>query len=135
MKALTRVARAVGGLLISGGVAASGVALSSGIAHANEGPSTWCPGQSMDRPSGPNSPETPVLSGTTYSWDMSVCHTWYKVTWGYGNVPMLVDGKPTLSGSSTWDGDNPPGPNPSGINCSPFWCPVPPHPDPNFHAG
>jgi hypothetical protein len=90
----------------------------------------------MVKPDGPNSPETDQLSGTSYAWDMTVCHTWYRVTSGYGNVPEVLDnGGTSLSGSSVWDGENPPGPNPSGINCSPFWCPVPPHPDPNFHMG
>jgi hypothetical protein len=71
-----------------------------------------------------------MLIGVSYSWDMNVCHTWYNLSYGYGNVPILVNGAPTLSGSSAWDGDNPPGDNPSGVN----WCPVPPHDDPNFHG-
>jgi hypothetical protein len=122
-------------LLVAAGAAAAAMCLTPGIAHATEGPFTWCPGQTMDKPVGPDSPETPELSGIHYAWDMNVCHTWYKVDWGYGNVPQVFEGGTTLSGSSVWEGDNPPGPNPSGVNCSPFWCPVPPHFDPNFHAG
>jgi hypothetical protein len=128
------LARVVAGMLLTTGATAACLGLGPGIASAADGPFTWCPGQSMDKPSGPNSPETPMLSGIEYSWDMNVCHTWYKVDYGYGNVPILFNGKTFLNGSSVWEGDNPPGPNPSGFNCSPFWCPVPPHDDPNFHG-
>jgi hypothetical protein len=114
------------------GLGLAGLTLGAGTAEAvPDGPFTWCPGQSMDWPAGPN-----VTYGgipDDYKWDMGICHTWYKVSWGYGNVPRALVGAPSLSGSSVWDGDNPPPANPSGMNCSPFWCPVPPHPDPNFH--
>ncbi|WP_231980454.1 hypothetical protein [Mycobacterium sp. E2497] len=66
---------------------------------------------------------------------MSVCHTWYIVADGWGNVPRIaLSGQPTLQSSHTWDGDNPPPDNPSGVNCGPGWCPVPPHYDPGFHG-
>ncbi|ORV57126.1 hypothetical protein [Mycobacterium fragae] len=120
--------RIIAGALLSGGVAAAGVGLATGTAWAWGGPYTWCPGQSMDDPSGPN------RYGNQYAWDMNVCHTWYRVDYGYGNVPRIINGTSTLQGSSAWDGDNPPPPNPSGVNCGLFWCPVPPHYDPNFHG-
>ncbi len=124
--------RIIAGALLSGGVAVAGVGLAPGTAQANGGPYTWCPGQSMDWPTGPNT--TGLGLHTQYVWDMNVCHTWYKVSYGYGNVPRIINGAPTLQGSNTWDGDNPPPPNPSGFNCGLFWCPVPPHYDPNFHG-
>ncbi len=121
-------ARIAAALLMSGGLAVGGLAGAPGIAHANGGPYTWCPGQSMDWPAGPNQ------YSNLYVWDMNACHTWYRVTWGYGNVPeRFDDGTVALHGSSAWDGPNPPGDNPSGVNCGLFFCPVPPHPDPNFH--
>lgn len=119
------------GVLLLCGLTAAGVGVSPGIAHANGGPYTWCPGQSMDDPTGPN------RFGTLYVWDMNVCHTWYRVSYGYGNVIKGFDAEPqlppSLSGSSVWEGDNPPPDNPTGFNCGLFFCPVPPHDDPNFH--
>ncbi len=131
MKTTHNMTRILVGALLSGGVALAG-AWAPGIAHANGGPYTWCPGQSMDWPTGPNT--TTLGMHAQYVWDMNVCHTWYKVTYGYGNVPRIVNGASTLQGSNTWDGDDPPPPNPSGVNCGLMWCPVPPHPDPNFHG-
>ena len=82
----------------------------------------------MEWPAGPN-------QSFVYSWDMNTCHTWYRVGYGYGNVLRVGDSGSTLSGSGIWEGDNPPGSNPSGFNCGLFACPVPPHEDPNFHGG
>ncbi|ART72215.1 hypothetical protein BTO20_29935 [Mycobacterium dioxanotrophicus] len=121
-----RLLRTVAGTVLSGAVAVVGLGLAPGIAHANGGPYTWCPGQSMDDPSGPN------RYGTQYVWDMNGCHTWYRVSYGYGNVPRDINGQQTLQGSSAWDGEDPPVPEP--VNCGLFWCPIPPHPDPNFHG-
>ncbi|WP_076063349.1 MULTISPECIES: hypothetical protein [unclassified Mycobacterium] len=127
-----KISRIIAGALLSGGVAVVGVGLVPGIAHANKGPFTWCPGQSMEWPSGPNSSRGVAQN---YAWDMSVCHTWYIVADGWGNVPRIaLNGQPTLQSSHTWDGDNPPPDNPSGVNCGPGWCPVPPHYDPGFHG-
>lgn len=116
------------GALLCGGLGLAGLGTGAGTAQANGGPYTWCPGQSMDDPIGPN------RFGNQYDWDMSVCHTWYRVSYGYGNVFKIVNGQRTLQGSSAWEGDNPPPDNPSGFNCGLFFCPVPPHPDPNFHG-
>jgi hypothetical protein len=104
-----------------------GLAVGTGSAQAAEGPFTWCPGQSMDQPSGPN------RYGTMYGWDMNQCHTWYRVAPGFGNVLRVDPGGPqTLAGSSVWDGDNPP-PD-LNINCGLFYCPNPPQEVPGYHG-
>src|ERR1700744_2258825 len=87
--ALTRLAVV---LLAAGGMACSGTA------HADDryGPHQWCPGESMDWPSGP---------WNSVDWDMNVCHTWYVVGYGLGNVPQR-SGVP----SYIWDGEGAPAP-------------------------
>jgi hypothetical protein len=95
----------VAGALLTAGVAATSVGLGAGIASANnEGPFLWCPGQPMSYP-GP---------GNEYVWDMGICHTWYRVDYGKGNVAKNIPPPPE---SNVWDGDNPP---PSD-RCYP-WC-------------
>ena len=95
-----RIPRLATTVLVSGGLGLAALGLGAGIANAG-GPYQWCPGQGM-----PN--DDPVV------WDMSVCHTWYAVHYGQGNVPY-ADGRP----SYIWDGDNPPGPPPQP------WTPLP----------
>src|SRR5262249_35844848 len=72
--------------LVSGGLAVAGLGLASTAQACNGawgpcgyGPNHWCPGDSlyMDR-GGP-------YQGV--EWDMNVCHTWYRVAEGAGNVP------------------------------------------------
>jgi hypothetical protein len=88
--------RIIAAALLSGGIAVAGLGLGAGTAQADTGrPHQWCPGDSMSFPTGP---------GGFYSWDMNVCHTWYWVKRGQGNVPFHAD----LRGSILWDGDNPP---------------------------
>ncbi|PBA87072.1 hypothetical protein CKJ71_08055 [Mycobacterium avium] len=117
--------------LLSGGVAAAGLGLGAGAAHATKGPFTWCPGQSMEWPSGPNSSRGHL----NYVWDMNVCHTWYVVPDGWGNVPRIaLNGQQTLQSSNAWDGDNPPGDNPGNVQCGLMWCPNPGGQDPGFHG-
>ncbi|ATA28774.1 hypothetical protein MLM_2464 [Mycobacterium lepraemurium] len=112
----------IAGALLSGGVVAAGLGLGAGAAHATEGPSTWCPGQSMEWPSGPNSSRGHL----NYVWGMNVCHTWYVVPDGWGNVPRIaLNGQQTLQSSNAWDGDNPPGDNPGNVQCGLMWCPNP----------
>ncbi|MDT5009492.1 MAG: hypothetical protein QOH57_1109 [Mycobacterium sp.] len=86
--------------LVSGGMALAGVG--AGTANATcppgavvngmcYGPNHWCPGDSLySSKGGPN---------RDVNWDMNVCHTWYWVAEGAGNVSPVV-----------WDGDNPPPP-------------------------
>jgi hypothetical protein len=95
--------------LVSGGVAA---VLGAGTAQADDGgwgpPHRWCPGQSLWITG--NHVNNPVI------WDNNVCHTYYIVYSGLGNVAQNI-----------WDGPNPPPkpPRPVGLNFCPIppWCP------------
>jgi hypothetical protein len=93
-------------LLVSGGLGLAGLGLAVGTAHAgpNGGPYQWCPGQS---------PHLAGIDVTEYSWDLNVCHTFYSVSYGLGNVPYRFG--PT---TSIWEGDNPPAPTYRG--CPPI---------------
>jgi hypothetical protein len=103
-RTLTRI---IAGALLSGGVAVAGLGLTAGTAQANTGPHRWCPGQSKNAPTGP---------GADLLWDWSVCHTYYFVDYGKGNVRH---GYAPDEETSIWDGDNPPAPNPPPL-CIPF---------------
>ena len=95
----------IAGAVLSGGVAVASLGLGAGVAQANnQGPFQWCPGQPMSYP-GP---------GNEYVWDTGICHTWYRVDYGKGNVSKNIPPPPE---SNIWDGDNPP---PSD-RCYP-WC-------------
>jgi hypothetical protein len=91
--------------LLPGGVAIAGLGLAPGTAHAENwcspaamvnkvcyGPNQWCPGDSLFHLT-ENHVANPI------KWDMNVCHTYYYVPWGQGNV-----------GGDIWEGTNPPGP-------------------------
>ena|SRR5437588_4786547 len=70
--------RMIAGALLSGGVAVTVFGLSPGPAHAepfSAQPHNWCPGQAVP------------FRGM--QWDMVVCHTWYEVPFGQGNVRMV----------------------------------------------
>jgi hypothetical protein len=67
------------------------------------GPYRWCPGD--DRTGGPGRP----FFMNPPNWDWSVCHTYYVVQAGKGNVAPGI-----------WDGDNPPLPPPGP---PPPWAP------------
>ena len=121
----------IAGALPSPSVAFTGIGLGAGIAHATKGPFTWCPGQSMDWPSGPNSSRS---IAEPYVWDMKVCHTWYVVADGWGNVPHIEAGQQTLHDSNVWDGDNPPPDNPGNVNCGLMLCPNPGGMPPGWHG-
>jgi hypothetical protein len=93
-------------MLVAGGVAGVG----AGSAHADGrdpiGPKHWCPG------------ETPVPKTGNHitdplNWDWSVCHTYWIVYPGQGNVSSLI-----------WDGDDPPPPPPWPVGLN--FCPIPP---------
>jgi hypothetical protein len=81
-------------LALSGGLGLMGMGMLAGPAHAAPpgGPYTWCPG---DDPGG--GPGGPFNSPGPPNWDWKICHTFYTVNWGQGNV------SPTI-----WDGVNPP---------------------------
>jgi hypothetical protein len=95
-------------LLVSGGLGLTGLGLAAGTAQAEpgfalspgpfpaapRGPYQWCPGDHL--------PTTDVV------WDMSVCHTWYWVDYGFqGNVGQFV-----------YEGDSPP----ADLGCIPLLC-------------
>lgn len=88
-----------------GGIATTGLALTPGSAHAENwcppnamvgavcyGPNQWCPGDSLFHLT-QNHVANPI------NWDMNVCHTYFYVPSGQGNV-----------GQNIWEGPNPPGP-------------------------
>ncbi|MDT5104613.1 MAG: hypothetical protein QOI25_2126, partial [Mycobacterium sp.] len=91
--------------LVTGGLAAAALGLGAGTAAAG-GPYTWCPGQN----SGIDIEHHTGAPGAV-NWDMNVCHTWWYVNWGFGNINPGI-----------WDGDNPP-PPPEALEprqCPPF---------------
>ncbi len=114
--------RFVAGALMSLGVAITGVGLGAGAAQAlpggpvplqawpgcpndhPEGPCHWCPG------------DPPVQTGNLrvnpVVWDNNVCHTYWYVYSGQGNVA-----------SNIFEGDAPPPPPPPPPNLTP---PLPP---------
>jgi hypothetical protein len=96
--------RVIAGALVSGAVALAGLGLGGGTAQADvqpTGPLTWCPGD-PPVPTG-NIRVNPVI------WDNNVCHTYYYVYHGQGNVAQNI-----------WEGRNPPGPPPPA---GPFFTP------------
>ena len=107
--------RGVAGLattvLVSGGLGLAG--LGAGTAQAactpdtggyscGYGPNHWCPGDSVYSDQG--GPDNGV------NWDMSVCHTWYRVAQGAGNVPVPERPGSNENSSTVWEGPNPPPP-------------------------
>jgi hypothetical protein len=81
-------------------LASGGLALTSGTAQA-QAPHHWCPGEPMQYDPRVTDHTGP---GTAFNWDMYICHTWYWVKGGQGNVPF----KGRLSSSNVWDGETPP---------------------------
>jgi hypothetical protein len=67
--------KSVAGALLAGSLALTGAGLATGVAQADPfSPQahSWCPGQGL--------PDRGV------EWNMAVCHTWYIVPVGQGNV-------------------------------------------------
>lgn len=82
--------------LVSGCMGLTGLGPVPGMAHADPapiGPRQWCPGQSLWITG--NHVTNPVI------WDNNICHTYYIVAFGQGNVAQNI-----------WDGPNPPAPEP-----------------------
>lgn len=106
--------RMLAGALLSASMAVTGLGLSTGldmstgVAQAEvppSGPFQWCPG------------DPPVETGNKrvnpVRWDESICHEYWMVYHGQGNVAQNI-----------WDGPNPPGPPPGqGFQPPP---PIPP---------
>ena len=93
MKSTYKRTRIIAGALMSAGVALAGMGLSTGVAEAEvppSGPNTWCPGD-PPVPTG-NIRVNPVV------WDNNVCHEYWFVYHGQGNVAKNI-----------WEGPNPPG--------------------------
>jgi hypothetical protein len=107
------IARLAISVLATGGLAAAALGLGAGTAWAG-GPYAWCPGQSMT--SGVDMENHTGAPGGQVTWDMNVCHTWWYVNTGAGNIDPGV-----------WEGDNPPPPPEALIprQCPPiaFMCP------------
>lgn len=89
-------------VMVSAGLGPAGLGLGAGTAYALTGPFQWCPGQ--------------PLPAWGLVWDMSVCHSYYKVGYGQGNVDNSVGYPP--GSPNIWDGDNPPPPN--VMPCAPY---------------
>ena len=95
--------RMIAGALTMTSLTAAGLSLAAGTAAADPlpGAHTWCPGTSLASP-----PGSGISPG---AWDMNVCHTWYRVEAGKGNVPYRsLDGTFRVEHSNLWDGPNPP---------------------------
>lgn len=90
---MRRIVRLATTALVAGGLGVAGLGLSAGTANADGGPHRWCPGEPL--PSTGNHVTNPVI------WDNNICHTYYYVYFGQGNVAQNI-----------WDGDNPPAPPP-----------------------
>ena len=116
---LKRVAAAA---RLSVGVAAAGVGLAASPAQALPGgpvPLGSCPGCPPDNPSGPcrwSPGDPPVQTGNLrvnpVVWDNNVCHTYWYVYHGQGNVAQNI-----------FEGEAPPAPPPPPPNLTP---PLPP---------
>src|ERR1700754_2100097 len=104
------VQKLIAAALLSGGPAVSNLVLTAAIAQAHPGPvplDAW-PGCPNDHPAGPCHwcpGDPPVQTGNLrvdpVRWDASICHTYWYVQPGQGNVSRLI-----------WDGDDPPAPPP-----------------------
>jgi hypothetical protein len=102
--------RIIAGALLSGSIAVAGLGLAAGTAQAEpgiapqfhgpvpavKGPYQWCPGDPL-----PYNDDGVV-------WDMSVCHTWYGVDYGFQ----------ANRGQFVYEGDSPP----ANLGCIPFLC-------------
>ncbi|MFG1935261.1 hypothetical protein ACGFK1_32130 [Mycobacterium sp. NPDC048908] len=74
MNRISRLATAVA----AGAVTTAALAVGAGTAQADTfsaQPHSWCPGE--------------ALPFNNLQWDMTMCHTWYTVPFGQGNVRMV----------------------------------------------
>ena len=107
MKRMSRFGLAAAAALVSAGLGCAGSGVGEGIAQADDGgwgpPHHWCPGEQPVPVTG-NHVTDPL------NWDWNVCHTYYFLWPGMGNVSSLI-----------WDGENPPPkpPPPMGVYCDP----------------
>lgn len=82
---MNRVSRWATTVAVSGAIAATGLAVATAPAQAGPNQAvgySWCPNQKV--------PPFPQIR-----WDMTVCHTYYVVPSGTGNVAMVdLQGRP-----------------------------------------
>lgn len=105
-----RITRAATTALVAGGLGVAGLGLTVGTAEAHPGPmplNAW-PGCPNDHPQGPCHwcpGDPPVQTGNLrvdpVRWDANVCHTYWYVYPGQGNVANMI-----------FEGDAPPPPPP-----------------------
>lgn len=76
-------------VLVSGGLSLAGLGLGAGIAQAG-GARNWCPGDD------PRGEPGGAFTTSPPNWDWNVCHTYYIVPAGQGNVSpgILADAPP-----------------------------------------
>lgn len=91
----------VAAALISSAISATGLGLGAGTATANP-TGTWCPGQ-----------PTPLTTATV-DWDMNVCHDYWYVNPGDGNVKITDNPTGRNIPPYIWIGGPPPGMPPMG---------------------
>lgn len=107
MKRVSRIGLAAAAALVAAGLGCTGLVGSDAVAKADDGdwgpPHHWCPGE-LPLPATGNHITDPL------NWDWNVCHTYYFVWGGMGNVSNGI-----------WDGENPPPkpPPPMGLYCDP----------------
>ena len=104
--------KTIAGALLAGSLAVIGAGVVTGTAQAepfSPQPHSWCPGQG--------------LPFRGIEWDMGVCHTWYVVPVGQGNVRFAgsTDGSFVSADipAPTFTPPPPPPPAPSHPFCTP----------------
>ena len=115
-------AKAIAGVLLTAGTMTAGVGPAAGMAEAQPEIGTFVAPHPAGGPDPAPGPDMTGLHtetnrggpGPLVQWDMSQCHTWYYVNWGYGNLTPSV-----------WDGPNPPEAGLEIRKCPPisFMCP------------
>lgn len=111
MNVTSRAKRTAATALLAGAGALAGLVFTPATANAEPGratgPITWCPGQYQGFAGGTGRP----------NWDWNVCHTYWWVSSGSGNVAKNV-----------WEGELPPPDIPlanlsrPAVNCGLFFC-------------
>jgi len=94
---MNRILRVATTAVVSAGLSLAGLAVGAGVAHAG-GPRQWCPG---DDPRG--EPGGAFVTSPP-DWDWNVCHTYYIVPAGQGNVSpgILADAPPPPPPTVCW---------------------------------
>jgi hypothetical protein len=71
---MNRIAKSATTVVLSGGLGLAVLGLAAGTAHA-DGPYQWCPGDDLS-----------AFGSSRPNWNVNVCHTYYTVPTGLGNV-------------------------------------------------